>query len=109
MADWLHERGYSSRVVQPLASEEELQVVIRQVRHVLLLLHLHDWHVDLREALASTFAAELGKLRQPMQGSRARSIILATVSAVAIHASFFAFQGYHSPFAHPGWEKVLKA
>ena len=107
MAARLYERGDGPGVVQPLASEEELQVVV--YRHVLRLLYLHNRHVDLREALSSTFTAKLCELRKPVQPARAGSIVLATVSAVTGHASLFTFQRHHATFAHPGIEQVLEA
>ena len=107
MATRLYERGNGPGVVQPLASEEELQVVV--YRHVLRLLYLHNRHVDLREALSSTFTTKLCELRKPVQPARAGSVVLSTASTITSHASLFTFQRHHATFAHPGVEQVLEA
>ena len=106
VAAWLYKRGGGSGVVQPLASEEKLQVVV--YRHVLRLLYLHNGHIYLREALSSTFATKLCELRKPVQPARTGSVVLATVSAITGHASLFTFQRLHATFAHAGIEEVLE-
>ena len=64
-----------------------------QIRHlrniVLLLLHRHDRHIDLGQALTSTFTAELSELRQTtlMQDARTRSIVTGVVVATLVALS----------------------
>lgn len=82
-------------MVEALAAEEELQVIVGQVRHVLLLLKLHDRHVYLGKPLAAAFTAELSELGQTQHRPRARSVMLPAVPALTGRSALLAIDVEH--------------